>query len=239
MRVNLEPSVWTDARFTILARLMRWEHADTAIARSARVWRQCVIEGAHTLPPATVDALLGEGGAEAFVAAGLGENVSGMVRVRGTHGRIEWHEKLKENGKKGGRPKAEPTAKPNGLPTAKPNGLENRNPLALALAPDPAHTEREHAPAEAVAATRPRGRAVGTATPLPATWQPTEEHRAYAYEHDLSLDREAESFRDHADANGRRQVSWDAAFRTWLRKARDYRERDRAKNGDPRKWVVL
>lgn len=51
---------------------------------------------------------------------------------------------------------------------------------------------------------------------LPDSWQPNDNHRAYASEHNINLNHEAEQFRQHARANDRRQVDWDAAFRTWL-----------------------
>lgn len=59
-------------------------------------------------------------------------------------------------------------------------------------------------------------------TPLPDGWQPTDAHRQLAAEQAVDCDHEAAKFRDHAAANDRRQRDWDAAFRTWLRRARDY-----------------
>ena len=52
---------------------------------------------------------------------------------------------------------------------------------------------------------------------LPDEWTPNEQHQAIATEEGRSLIREIEAFRDHALANGRRQLDWDAAFRNWLR----------------------
>lgn len=60
------------------------------------------------------------------------------------------------------------------------------------------------------------------ATPIPDTWQPNDKHREYAHTHMLPLQREADAFRDHAIAHGRKLKDWDAGFRTWLRKALDY-----------------
>lgn len=57
---------------------------------------------------------------------------------------------------------------------------------------------------------------------LPDSWQPTDGHRAYAGEHRLDVDAEAFKFRNHAQANDRRQRQWDAAFSTWLARAREY-----------------
>lgn len=71
---------------------------------------------------------------------------------------------------------------------------------------------------------------------LPSDWQPNDTHRAYALEHRLNLDEEAAKFRDHAEANDRRQVSWDAAFRNWLRNARTYRRQPIPTNGPDEFW---
>lgn len=60
------------------------------------------------------------------------------------------------------------------------------------------------------------------ATRLPSAWEPNDGHRAFASEHGLDIGDEAAKFRDHAEANDRRQVSWDAAFRMWLRNARKW-----------------
>lgn len=47
-------------------------------------------------------------------------------------------------------------------------------------------------------------------------WQPTAAHKEYALANRLDLTFEAMKFRNHAEANDRRQVSWDAAFSNWL-----------------------
>jgi hypothetical protein len=60
------------------------------------------------------------------------------------------------------------------------------------------------------------------ATPLPDGWEPTDDHRQLAADQGVDCDHEAAKFADHAAANDRRQRDWDAAFRTWLRRARDY-----------------
>jgi hypothetical protein len=228
MRVNLDSTVWTDARFSVLATLMGWESVDTAIARSARVWRQCTIESRCELSPQTLDALLGKGGAEAFVSSGLGETVGNLVRVKGTAGRIEWHRNLKENAHKGGRPRkatdAEETGKPTGLGEPKPTGSEKRNPLAPAPAPAPAPTEREaDDAADAAPLSQVAARVKPRAHQLPADWAPSPQHVAYAQQHGIDLDHEAAKFRAHAEAQARMAVRWNAAFSQWLMQSRDYR----------------
>lgn len=270
MRVNLEPSVWTDARFMLLAQLMGWSSADTAIGAMARVWRQCTIQETYALADETVDLLLGKGGAIAVIRSGLGERIAcelppnslpngspipssggalpaiastihselpantppipcGLIRIKGTAGRIEWNKNLRENGKKGGRPKADATspgeAAHPGKPTGKPNGLVAENPLALAPALAPALvTEREAAnaagaapPPSVAARSKPR------AHQLPADWAPTPQHLAYAQQHGLQVEHEAGKFRLHAEAHHRLAVRWNAAFAQWLMRATEYR----------------
>lgn len=57
------------------------------------------------------------------------------------------------------------------------------------------------------------------ATHLPDDWKPTEQH--WEKRHDgIDVEREAQAFRLHAEANDRRQVNWNAAFSQWLLKAR-------------------
>lgn len=61
-------------------------------------------------------------------------------------------------------------------------------------------------------------------TPLPEDWQPSAAHRQWAKDQSLDLDLEAMKFRSHAEANDRRQRSWDAAFRMWLANAVSFRK---------------
>lgn len=58
------------------------------------------------------------------------------------------------------------------------------------------------------------------AKPLPEDWTPNDKHAALATERGVDLQHEAIQFRNHAEANDRRQVDWDAAFRQWLGNAR-------------------
>jgi hypothetical protein len=57
------------------------------------------------------------------------------------------------------------------------------------------------------------------ATTFPAYWTPTEAHLDRASD-GIDIQREADSFRAHAEANDRRCVNWNAAFTQWLIKAR-------------------
>lgn len=61
------------------------------------------------------------------------------------------------------------------------------------------------------------------ATRLPDDWKPNERHTQQARDLDADLAFQAEQFRNHAEANDRRQASWDAAFRQWLNNAPKFR----------------
>jgi hypothetical protein len=67
------------------------------------------------------------------------------------------------------------------------------------------------------------------AIPLPESWEPTDAHRTMAREYGVDLEEEVAQFRDHALANGRSLKDWDAGFRTWLRKAKQFK-RDTPQN---------
>ncbi|GAA1891708.1 hypothetical protein [Williamsia serinedens] len=58
--------------------------------------------------------------------------------------------------------------------------------------------------------------------PIPDDWQPNLTHRAKLTNlvPGIDLDHEAEQFRQHALSTGRECASWDAAFHTWLGRAR-------------------
>lgn len=55
------------------------------------------------------------------------------------------------------------------------------------------------------------------ATALPADWQPTEDHKAYATESGIDLDFEAEKFRNNCEAKGLTYKNHNAAFSNWIR----------------------
>jgi hypothetical protein len=89
------------------------------------------------------------------------------------------------------------------------SGGESRNVSgAIALPePDPTRTRPEPEPRK-----RPAIR-------LPDDWQPTPSH--WERRHDgIDVQREADTFRAHAEANDRRVVNWNAAFTQWLLKAK-------------------
>lgn len=59
-------------------------------------------------------------------------------------------------------------------------------------------------------------------THLPASWSPTDKHRAYAAEHNLNLDVQRQLFAAHAEERDRRAASWNGAFSRWLINAAEY-----------------
>ena len=71
------------------------------------------------------------------------------------------------------------------------------------------------------------------AAAIPDDWQPTDAHRKYAAEKRIDLDRESFKFRNHAVANDRRQVNWNASFTTWLANSVDFAPRTTAKTRAP------
>lgn len=75
-------------------------------------------------------------------------------------------------------------------------------------------------PTEEPSMTRGRKR---SAKPLPDDWQPNAGHAEQARLLGVDLAFQVEQFRNHAEANDRRQVRWDAAFRQWLNNAPRYR----------------
>ena len=56
-------------------------------------------------------------------------------------------------------------------------------------------------------------------TALPKTWAPTAAHIERAKEKGIDVIEQADNFKLHAATYGRRCVSWNAAFTTWLKKS--------------------
>jgi hypothetical protein len=84
---------------------------------------------------------------------------------------------------------------------------------------------------------KPQGRKK-PAKPLPDDWAPTDVHRDFASKNSLNLDGEVFKFRNHAHANARTQVSWNASFSTWLANALEWRPaRQVAKTGPYAVWA--
>jgi len=60
-------------------------------------------------------------------------------------------------------------------------------------------------------------------TTLPDDWLPNATHEQIAVREGVSLPQCLEEFRDYEASNGRKFLDWDAVFRTWLRKAKDFK----------------
>lgn len=60
-------------------------------------------------------------------------------------------------------------------------------------------------------------------TSLPEAWSHTAKHEEQAKAEGLSITDEVFRFRNHALTNDRRARDWDAAFRVWLSKAKDFK----------------
>jgi hypothetical protein len=83
---------------------------------------------------------------------------------------------------------------------------------------DQGSAEGSTPPAPASAPSKPK-RLKRAEIPLPDDWTPNDSHTQLAQELQVDVQREARSFRDHAQAHGRRLVDWNAGFRTWLNNA--------------------
>lgn len=143
--VRIEGEAFGDDRYEDLATIAGLADADHARGKMARLWRQCTLEGSPVLPIAYVVRVLGSRAVDALVGARLGEKLDETsVRIRGTKGRIEWLQKLRDNGRfgrKGGRPR-----KPQN-----PYGFEKKTPPTPTPSPSPSPTpslvpEREKTP---------------------------------------------------------------------------------------------
>lgn len=91
---------------------------------------------------------------------------------------------------------------------------------------DVCNAEREREKESVVTRKKPAHR-------LPDSWTPNDTHKAYAKTEGINLDFQAERFRTHAEANDRRIVNWDAAFKNWLLKA------ERNKTPTTSGWDIL
>lgn len=131
-------------------------------------------------------------------------------------------EKRREAGRKGGRPKANQNQI--GKQTESKGQSQNNPETEEVLRTSQTETkEPPVVPLDADASAEPEPRRNGRKRPkrpLPDDWTPKDDHLAICRERGLNPAGEVANFRDHAQANDRRQVDWDASFRTWLRNAR-------------------
>jgi hypothetical protein len=95
------------------------------------------------------------------------------------------------------------------------------------------HDTTQHDRDDTTETTRPKkkakAKAASKAIPIPADWQPTDEHRELARQRGVTLDWQAQSFRAHAEAHARECVRWNSAFTSWLLKSDPTREPASAK----------
>lgn len=105
--VRIDDKAFADARFALLAKLMRLAEPDFAIIKVARIW-QIQTEGytpqrpTYVVKPEVVEAMLGAGAIGHLVMADLAEVTDEGVYMRGTKGRIEWMYKMRADASAGG-----------------------------------------------------------------------------------------------------------------------------------------
>lgn len=76
-------------------------------------------------------------------------------------------------------------------------------------------------------------------TRIPDNWTPNPDHAQTAQRLHLDLDSEAEDFRNHAQAQGRLLVNWDAGFRSWLKKSAEYAQERQGRSGGYRNQAQI
>jgi hypothetical protein len=146
-------------------------------------------------------------------------------------------EKLKKNGRKGGKAKAKQMAS-NSLANAKQMASKNvaRQEQEQEQEQEPSYGQGsgsssrpelpggddprvEHEQDSAVRSRKGRRSAEKPELPLPEDWGPTPEHAELAARRGVDLERELLAFRFHAQTHDRRAKVWNGAFSTWLLKA--------------------
>ena len=85
--VTLEAELFSDRRLDLLSRSLGCS-PDEALGRLARLWSCAYARGAATLPVLTVEAVLGDRGHRALVAAELGQMAGEDVELRGVARRL-------------------------------------------------------------------------------------------------------------------------------------------------------
>jgi hypothetical protein len=152
-RISVEQKALTDSRFTQLGLALCPEgmaqsgyflHA-LGLGAMIFVWNACQERSRHALHYVEIEALGLQLGIvrgrfpEAIIMSELGtwsNRKETHVRIKGTEGRIEWLEKRREDGKKGGRP-----SKTLGLSTGLDKKHPGNNPPTPTPTPTPAPTE--------------------------------------------------------------------------------------------------
>lgn len=106
--VRIENEAWGDSRYAKLARLCGLSDPRFALILCGAVWSYCTDKKTYIVDGPTINTIaLIDGFADHMVTALLAEKQKkGTYRIKGSKGRIEWLEKLKENAAKGGKQKA-------------------------------------------------------------------------------------------------------------------------------------
>ena len=133
--IRIEDEARKDPRFGILGKRLGTTKFD-ARARMEELWAYCTDRHTYYLAAEVIDELTEfPGFHQHIIDSELAEQTDKGIRIRGTKGRIEWLRKLRNNGKKGGRPKKT---------KEKPDGNQNvtgteppPNPLTLVIVPSP------------------------------------------------------------------------------------------------------
>ena len=113
--------------------------------------------------------------------------------------------------------------------------------LALTVQEPSAHIEQGKEPS-----VKPSEEPLGESAPnrgkkpssvLADDWTPSAANSAFAKENRIDLPAEIGQFKAHAEANDKRQVNWDAAFRLWLGNVVKWRKPENAPKVDPNAWM--
>lgn len=115
-------------------------------------------------------------------------------------------------------PSVDPSADPTHDPSVDPSGKGDADPSVEGHATSTSTSTSTNA---SHSSARTKSREVS----LPQAWVPTQEHIDRAKTLGVDVVSEAESFRLHAEAHGRRAVNWNAAFTMWLKKAQPAKTR--------------
>ena len=180
MRVNVDSEVATDPRWLDLAQLLD-EPLQKCVGMAVFVWFPCYYRASPIISKREVDLASGrEGFAQALLQARLAELIDDdTVRVLGIEDRIQWLQKQRDNGKRGGRASAGKRKKVGHLNTnSKPQGPQQQasrpseaslKPISFSSPdPSPALSPAPATPQDpGVRAGRPRAQLALTSTPTP------------------------------------------------------------------------
>lgn len=239
--VRIEDKAFADARFAMLAKLMKLSEADHAIIKVARIWQMQTENYTPERPTYVVhqdiiEAVLGPKGADHLRLVGLAEDADGGLYMKGTRTRIEWLYNKRRAAAIGGEVRAANAARNGGRFTSDPpatagdvlkqltsgdtSGDTSGPPAETSPLYSSLFTQGSYEPstlAPSPQGKRARAKPKKPLIPLPEAWQPTPAHAALASELGINLAAEAIRFRTDCEAKGRTYVNHDAAFSNWLR----------------------